>query len=99
MATYAELAVIKSDDLWNALETRIKVGAQKKAANILATASPTAPQLAWATSCLANPDSVIVTLSNYIILANSGAAVAVILGADDALIQTHVDAAVDKIAG
>ena len=98
MASYEQLAGIKSDPLWNLLESKIKVACQKKASVIIGLDPPSAAQLEWATKCLSNPDSVVYVISNYVIASNSLLDITVILGASDGNIQTKVDEAVDKIA-
>ena len=98
MATYQEIAGIKSDPLWNGLQSKIRVACVKKAADIIDNGASTAPQLEWAKQCIENPISVSNGVENYVVAANSGATVAQILGATDTAIQTNVDAAVDALA-
>jgi hypothetical protein len=96
MATYAELHSLRSDsDLGN----KIKVAIAIKAHAILGENSPDAGpnRKAWAEVALANPESVLDQLFNYVLAENSAAAVGAISGASDVSIQSNVDDAVDSI--
>ncbi|MCP4091518.1 MAG: hypothetical protein GY746_17280 [Gammaproteobacteria bacterium] len=99
MATYTELAGIKSGAEWNALQSKIKVAVVEKATAIIDSTSPAATALEWAKATIGNPSAASTALENYVIAANSSAAISAIYGASDAAIQTNVDVAVDAIYG
>lgn len=94
MATYAELYDLNSN---SPLRNKIAVAATIRAAEIVALASPTAAQIAWASKCLASPLTEASRLMPYVLAANAAATSAQISNATDATIQTAVTAAVDKL--
>lgn len=94
MATYTELFDLRSD---SALRNRVAVAVAVKAQAILALASPTAAQVAWASAAIGDPIGKADSLLNYVLAANKSATVTQIKTATDAAVQTQVDAAVDKL--
>lgn len=98
MATYLELYAAADGAAQQDLRKKILVAISVKA-NLLAKATPTAAQKAWATDALANPVSYQQTLLNYILADYNGQTIAVISAATDAQVQTAVNAAVDTLLG
>lgn len=96
MATYAELYDLRSN---SALRNKIAVACAIKAAALIDLEPPTAAQLAWAKATLGTPTAVADDVMNYVLAKNSGATVGQINAATDAAIQTHVNAAADKLLG
>lgn len=94
MATYTELFDLRSD---SNLRNRVAVAACIKAQALLALASPTVKQVAWAVAAIGDPIGVADDLLNYVLAANKAATVAQIQAVTDANLQTAVDAAADKI--
>lgn len=98
MATYAELYALKTQDT-SATQQKIIVAILKKAQLIAADNAATAQQNAWALQALGNPESYQRTAWNYILGQYSAATVAQITGANDADVQTAVNAVVDTLLG
>lgn len=95
MATYAELYDLRSD---SALVNRVSVAVTKKAAAILALASPSAAQVAWADAALERPNREAEKLMGYVLAAAPGGATkAQIASSADADVLTSVGVAVDKL--
>ena len=99
MATYTELAVIHEDPLWNDLLAKIVVATSIKAAEIIGTVTPAPTLLEWAKGAIAKPGNAANDIAFYVVAANQAATVNQIVTADDAAIQTNVDAAIDAIYG
>lgn len=95
MATYAEIYNLRND---SALRNRVAAAALKKAQAFLDLATPTAAQVAWSKAALADPGAIADDLLGYVLAANSASSVAQIQSANDATIQTNVNAAADKLA-
>jgi hypothetical protein len=94
MATYAELYNLRN---YGPLRDKVAVSITIKAQVLLALANPTEAQVVWAKTALAAPTGMADQLIHYVLAANKAATVAQIQSADDATVQTNVDAAVDKI--
>jgi len=100
MATYAELANIKSDDTaWGGFLEKVRVAAVIKATAVIDSVTPGADVLAWAKGTIANPVSAGDGVVWYVVGSNDSIAVSAIYGASDNAIQTNVNAAVDAIYG
>lgn len=102
MATYAELLTIASTSSGEALRNRIRVGVVVAADVIRAEAPGTANhanRLIWARQALNNPDAEAQRMLWAVLAQNRAFTVAQITGADDATVQTAVNAAVDLLAG
>lgn len=102
MATYAELLSIASTSAGEALRARIRV-AVVVAADVVrleptATANH-ASRMVWARSAVSNPDAEAQRMLWAVLAQNRAFTVAQITGADDATVQTAVNAAVDLLAG
>jgi hypothetical protein len=93
VATYQELFDLRSN---SGLRNKVAVACVKKAQALL-DATPTADQVAWASSTLANPIAQADKIFAYVLAANSSFTVAQIQGAADTAIQTNVDAAADAL--
>ena len=96
MATYTELATIADDAGFGSLQSKVRVAVIVKATSLIDAATPTAAEIEWSKTALANPNSVADDVTRYIIAANKGASVAQIVGATDTAVQNNVDSAVDK---
>lgn len=94
MATYQELFDLRSN---SGLRNKVAVACVKKAQALLELTPPTADQVAWASSTLANPIAQADKIFAYVLAANSSFTVAQIQGAADTAIQTNVDAAADAL--
>jgi hypothetical protein len=102
MATYDELLAIASTTSGTALRNRIRVAVVVAADVIRAEAPATvnhANRLAWARLVLDNPDRQAERMLWAVLAQNRAATVAQITAADDATVQTAVNAAVDLLAG
>lgn len=99
MATYLELFDLSSSSAITDLRKKIRVAIAIKAQLIAASASPTATAKAWANAAFQNPQGYEGVVLNYILAANKAATTAQISGADDATVQTAVNAAVDTLLG
>lgn len=97
MATYNELANIREEAGWGAFQEVVTTACAVKATALLDLPTPTAAQVDWALAALERPAETAKTIATYVIAANKDASLAAILGATDVLVQTNVDAAVDKI--
>lgn len=95
--TLAELAALRSDPLYTPLVDKIISACAIKAVAFAETAGPTAAQITWAKSVLANPKAQADQVIYYVLAANASATAANVLSADDASIQTAVNAAVDNL--
>lgn len=98
MATYLELHTLRGSTDLDTLSHKIRVAIAVKA-NVLAKASPTAAQKAFAVAALGNPDVYLSTITNYILADYNTATTAAIVSATDAQVQTAVNAAVDTLLG
>ena len=99
MATYLELFGLKND---SGLQDRVTVAVIVAAEGVRTDASPPANQaqrLAWAGTAMADPKAESVRMLWALLAANKDATTAAILAADDATLQSKVDAAVDLFAG
>ena len=99
MATYAELAAIRQEPLWNDLIDKIVVATSIKASEVIDSATPAATLLEWAKRAIAKPSDAANDIAFYVVAANKTATIAQILSAVDGDIQTNVDAAIDSIYG
>lgn len=100
MAIYAELLKIATEN--EALKRQIKVACIVACDVIRAEAEATpnhANRIAWARATLSNPDSAASQMVLAVLAQNRAATAAQITGADDATVQTAVNAAVDLLAG
>lgn len=87
MATYQELRALSSDsDLIEKVQTACVV-----AAHGLSSGTPTTAEKSWIASVLANPVSVAMQATMFVLAANKSATVAQIQSATDASVQTNVD--------
>lgn len=94
MATYAEIFDIRSNSNFR---NKIAVAIVVKATALLNLATPSSNQVSWANSALDSSLATADKLMNYVLAENKSATTGQIVGADDATIQTNVDAAVDKL--
>lgn len=94
MATYVELFNLRNDD---GLRNKVAVAVTIKAQALFDAASPTAAQLTWAKSAIADPSALADGYLKYLLAKNAASTVAQIQAASDATIQTAVGALVDKI--
>ena len=100
MATYAELATIRSDDTeWGNFLAKVRVAAVIKATEIIDSTTPGEAALEWARSTIANPAASGDSIVWYVVGKNDNLALSAIYGASDTAIQTNVGAAVDAIYG
>jgi len=100
VATYAELATIRSDDTqWGDFLAKVRVAAAIKATEIIDAATPPEAALSWAKDTIANPTSAGDGIVWYVVGKNDNLALSAIYGASDSAIQSNVDAAVDAIYG
>lgn len=99
MATYLELFDLSSSPTIGDLRKRIRVAITVKAQAIAVSASPTAAAKAWANAAFVNPQGYEGVVLNYVLAANKAATTAQISAADDATVQTAVNAAVDTLLG
>ena len=99
MATYQELHALRGLPSTDPLKQKIAVAIVVKANAVAKLASPTVAQKAWALAALANPLKDADTVFNYIIGEYNAQTVGVITGASDSVVQTAVDATVDKLLG
>lgn len=98
MATYLELYDIVKDVVATTdLHRRVVVATAVKASLILDEATPSQTRKDWALKALQNPEAAAEPLFHYALADNSGASQAAILAADDATIQSAVNAAVDAL--
>lgn len=79
------------------LRKRVAVACMIKAEQILDEATPSQARLDWALRALENPLAEAVPMLSYALAVNAAAAQAQILNADDAAVQTAVNAAVDAL--
>ncbi len=93
MATFIELYNLISN---GELRNRVRV-ATRNAAQDLLDGTPTADETDWAAEVFSNPKSESKKAFESVLAANRTATVAQILGADDAAIQTNVDAVVPNL--
>lgn len=94
MASYTELFDFNSN---SAFRNRVAVAVTVKAQALIVAASPTAAQVAWANTALANPGAKAELLMRYVLAANKSASVAQIQAATDDTLQTHVNTAADAL--
>jgi hypothetical protein len=94
VATYLELKTLFAS---GKLPDRVIVAVVVKAHAIVQEPSPSDGRLAWAESTLASPKREADKLLLYVLAANKDATVEQINEATDAQVQTHVDAAIDKL--
>ena len=99
MATYTELHTLRGSESITTLRQKISVAIAIKANIIAKLATPTAPQVEFAKSALAAPDSYQELVLNYILADNNTATTSAITTAADATVQTAVDAAIDTLLG
>lgn len=102
MATYAELLTIASSGTGEQLRARIRV-AVVVAADVIRLEAPAtanhASRLAWARNAVTAPDTEAQRMLWAVLAQNRAFSSAQITGADDATVQTAVNAAVDLLAG
>ena len=102
MATYAELLTIATGPTGDALRNRIRVAVVVAADVVRAEINSTpnhANRMAWARLVLQNPDTEAMRMMWAVLAQNRAFTVAQITGADDAAVQTAVNAAIDLLAG
>lgn len=102
MATYDELLTIATGATGDSLKRKIRVAVIVAADAVRAEADATvnhAARMTWARATFAAPDQAAERMLWAVLAANKGATAAQITGASDALVQTHVDAAVNVLAG
>ena len=102
MATYAELLTIATSSTGDALRNRIRV-AVVVAADVVRAEVDTTPnhvkRMAWARAVLQAPDVEAQRMMWAVLAQNRAFTAAQITGADDATVQTAVNAAIDLLAG
>jgi hypothetical protein len=99
MATYAELVTASNN---TALMTRIAVACAVAADKIRLEPDTTpnhAARVVWAREAFSDPGQAAKNILWSVLAQNRAATLAQITGADDAAVQTAVDAAVDAVAG
>lgn len=102
MATYDELLTIATTSSGTAFQRKIRVAVIVAADIIRAELSSTANhanRMVWAKQVLNNPDAEASKMIWAVLAQNRTATSAQILAADDATVQTAVNAAVDLLAG
>lgn len=99
MATYLELAEIENEAGWGDLLNKIRQAAAVKATAVIDSTTPGAVVLEWARTTVADKNQAGDDIAAYVVAKNKGLAIATLLAASDASIQTNVDAAVDAIYG
>jgi len=101
MATYDEILTIATTNTGAVLKNRIQV-AVIVAADVIrlenAQTANHANRMVWATRALDNPAAVAQKVTWAVLAQNRAATVSQIINADDATVQTAVNAAVDLIA-
>ncbi len=97
MATYVELHDLLGSPTLDTVRKRIRVAIAVRAQTIAADQAATAGQKAWAKEALKNVTGHEEAVLRYILAANKAATVAAIIAADDAAVQTQVDAAVNTM--
>lgn len=102
MATYSDLLTIATTVAGDPLRSRIRV-AVVVAADVVRLELPATPnhvkRMAWARLVLQNPDNEAKQVLWAVLAQNRAATFNQITGADDATVQTAVNAAVDLLAG
>lgn len=102
MATYDELLIINSGPIGDALRRKIRVAVVVAADVVRAEADATpnhASRLVWARQAMTNPDAEAVRATWAVLAQNRAFTAAQITGADDATVQTAVNACIDLLAG
>lgn len=99
MATYAELAVIQQDPLWNDLVGKILVATTIKAAAIVDDPTSAGAIHEWSLRAIASPRNTANELAAYVVAVNNTLPIASIYNASDAAIQNNIDEAVDSMYG
>lgn len=99
MATYTELFGLVGANENEPLRQKIVMALCIKANTIAKSGSPTAAQLDFARAALRDPTTFARTIMNYILAEYNAQTIAAITGADDAAVQTAVNAAVDTMLG
>ena len=97
MAIYSDLSAAIGSAQFEPLREQIIMAISVKAYTIAISTTPTAAQVAWAKSALADPGGYLKLLLNYIVAQYNTQTVAVIAAATDAQVQTAVNAAVDTL--
>jgi len=97
MATYAELSSITNEAEYQSFIDKVRVAVTVKAADIIDTATPNAGLLDWAKTAINSPAAQSKAVAFYVIAKNKDVALASILTASDAAIQTNVGAAIDAL--
>lgn len=99
MANYVDLHALRGNSSVSALMQKIAVAITIKAHAITNLPTPLATQKTWALSALQDPNKDSGLILNYILAQYNAAATSAITGAADAVVQTAVDNAVDKLLG
>jgi hypothetical protein len=102
MATYAELLTIASSSVGDALRARIRVAVVVAADVVRAENTGTAnhaSRMIWARQVLQSPDTEAQRMLWAVLAQNRAFTLAQITAADDATVQTAVNAAIDLLAG
>jgi hypothetical protein len=98
MATYFELLTAAgNDDLNRRIRVAVIVAAEKIRTESAATPN-NANRLIWARETFLSPDTAAARILPAVLAQNRAATLAAIIGADDATVQTAVDAAVNVFA-
>jgi hypothetical protein len=98
MATYDELLqASEHEGLKRKMRVAVVVAAET-IRNELGTVPNHAARLVWAKQCFQNPDAAARDMMWPVLAQNKAATLAAITGADDAAVQTAVNAAVDVFA-
>ncbi len=98
MATYAELLTASAND---ALRQKVRVACIIAAETVRSEAEATpnhANRMLWAKSVFMNPEAEGNRMLWAVLAQNKAAALAAILAASDAIVQTNVDAAINVFA-
>ena len=102
MATYAELLAIANNATGESLRSKILVACVVAADVVRAELPATtnhAKRMIWAAQFLQNPDTEARRMVWAVLAQNRAFTAAQITGADDATVQTAVNAAIDLLAG
>jgi hypothetical protein len=94
MANYAELYAKIGD---TNLKNRLAIAVAVKAQSLFDLATPTAAQVSWAESAIANPHSKAEPFFLYLLAKNKALTIEQIDAVTDTAMQTAIDALVDKI--
>ncbi len=99
MATLLEIAQIKNDPRWGDFRRKVIAATMIKAFKVGELLTPLEAQVDWAKGAVTNPVGEADKVVHYTIAANSTVSITQILTANDNVIQSAVDSAVDSLLG